>query len=86
MWLVFGSGDGPATGSVVQAEGGQSGEVQCAGSGQDVSQNAFFAAASGMSAAPGAAGEVADLAFDDGPVGPVVLLPGRILLAGFGVL
>ena len=73
-------------GSVVQAQGGQSGEVDGAGSGQDVGQDAFLAAASGFSAAPGAAGEVADLAFHDGPVRSVVLLPGRVLLAGFGVL
>jgi hypothetical protein len=70
----------------VQAEGGQAGEVEGAGSGQEVGQDAFFAAAAGFSAAPGAAGEVADLAFHDGPVGPVVLLLGRNLLAGFGVL
>jgi hypothetical protein len=85
-WLVFGSGDGPATGSVVHSEDGQAGEVEGAGAGQDVGQDAFLAAAPGFSAAPGAAGEVADLAFHDGPVGPVGVLPGRILLAGFGVL
>ena len=33
VWLVFGSGDGPAGGSVMQAQGGQSGEVNGAGSG-----------------------------------------------------
>ena len=36
--------------------------------------------------APAAAGEVADLAFHHGPIGSVVLLPGRILLAGLGLL
>ena len=46
----------------------------------------FVSAAAGFSGAPGAAGEVADLAFHDGPVGPVVLLPGRVFLAGLGVL
>src|SRR5271157_366844 len=85
-WLVVGSGDGPASASVVQSEGGQSGEVEGAGSGEDVGQDAFLAAAAGFSAAPGAAGEVADFAFHDGPVGSVVLLPGWVFLAGFGVL
>jgi hypothetical protein len=70
----------------MQAEGGQSGEVDGAGSGQDVGQDAFVSTAAGFSAAPGVAGEVADLAFHDGPVGPVCLPPGRILLARFGVL
>jgi hypothetical protein len=83
---VFGSGDRPADGSVVQAQGGQSGEVDGAGSGQDVGQDAFMSRASGFTGAPGAAGEVADLAFHHGQVGPVVRLPGRISLAGFGVL
>ena len=81
-----GSGDGPAGRSMVQAEGGQSVKVEGAGSGQYVGQDAFFAAAAGISAAPRTAGEVADLAFHHGAVGPVVLLPGRIPLAGFGVL
>src|SRR6202158_4066972 len=77
-----GSGDGPAGGFVVQAQDGQSGEVDDAGSGQDVGQDAFLAAAAGFSAAPGASGEVADLAFHDGTVLAVVL----VFLAGFGVL
>src|ERR1700692_3037939 len=72
-----GSGDGPAGGLVVQAQDGQSGEVDDAGSGQDVGQDAFPAAAAGFSAAPGASGEVADLAFHDGTGLAVVLLPGR---------
>src|ERR1700682_5240336 len=84
--LGAGSGDGPAGGFVVQAQDGQSGEVDDAGSGQDVGQDAFLAAAAGFSAAPGASGEVADLAFHDGTVLAVVLLPGRVLLTGFGVL
>ena len=71
---------------MVQAQGGQAGEVDGAGSGQDVGQDACVSAAAGFSAAPGAAGEVADLAFHDGPIRSVVLLPGRVLLAGFGVL
>ena len=71
---------------MVQAQGGQSGEVDGAGSGQDVGQDAFLSAASGFAAAPGAAGEVADLAFHDGPVRAVVLMPCRVFLAGFGVL
>ena len=75
-----------AGGSVVQAEGGESGEVDGAGSDPDVGQDAFVSAASGLTAAPRTAGEVADLALCDGPVCPVVLLPGRIPLAGFGVL
>ena len=48
-----GSGDGPAGGFVAQARGGQSGEVDDAGSGQDVGHDAFLAAAAGFSAAPG---------------------------------
>jgi hypothetical protein len=51
-----GSGDGPAGGFVVQAQDGQSGEVDDAGSGQDVGQDAFLAAATGFSAAPGSVG------------------------------
>ena len=82
----MGSGDGPAPGSVVQAHGGQSGEVDGAGSGQDVGQDAGVSAAAGFTGASGAAGEVADLAFHHGAMCPVVLLPGRIVLARFGVL
>ena len=61
-----GSGDGPASRSMVQAEGGQSVEVEGAGSGQNVGQDAFFAAAAGISATPRTVGEVADLAFHHG--------------------
>ena len=82
----MGSGDGPAPGCLVQAQGGQAGEVDGAGPGQDVGQDAFLTAASGFSAAPGTAGEVADLAFHHGPMCPVVLLPDRISLTCFGVL
>jgi hypothetical protein len=79
-------GDDPAVRSVVQAEEWPgAGEVEGAGSGQDVGQDSFCAAAEGFSATPGAAGEVADLAFHDGPVGPVALLPGRSLLAGLAM-
>lgn len=88
-WLTYplcGSGYGPACGFVVQAQGGQAGEVQDACSGQDVGQDAFASAASGFTGTPGAAGEVADLAFHDRTVLPVVLLPGRVFLAGLGVL
>ena len=81
MAVGFGSGDGPACGSVVQAQGGQSGEVDDAGSGQDVGQDAFLSAAAGCARTPGTAGEVADLAFHDGTMLPVVLLPGRVELA-----
>jgi hypothetical protein len=42
--------------------------------------------AAGLRGGPGAAGEVADLAFHHGAMCPVVLLPGRIPLARFGVL
>src|SRR5262249_22826260 len=52
----------------------------------DVGQDAFVSAAPSVSAAPRAAGEVADLAFHHGPICSVVLLPFRIPLAGFGVL
>ena len=79
-------GDGPAPGCVVQAQGGQSGEVDGAGSGQDVGQDAGASAAAGFSAAPGAVGEVADLAFHDGAMGAVGLLPDGVFLASFGVL
>ena len=70
----------------MQAQGGQAGEVDDAGSGQDVGQDVGVSAASGFTDAPGAVGEVADLAFHDGAVGPVGLLPGRVFLAGLGVL
>jgi hypothetical protein len=62
----------------MQAQGGQAGEVDGAGSGEDVGQVAFLAAAAGFSPAPGPAGELADLALHDGPVLPVGLLPGGI--------
>jgi hypothetical protein len=84
-WVV-GLGDGPAPGCVVQAQGGQSCEVDGAGSGQDVGQDAGVSAAAGFSAAPGAVGEVADLAFHDGAMGAVGLLPDGVFLASFGVL
>jgi hypothetical protein len=71
---------------VVQAQGGQSGEVDGASSGHNVGQDAFLPAAAGFSTAPGATGEVADLAFRYGPMRPVILLPVRIPLARFGVL
>ena len=83
---MVGLGDGPAPGCVVQAQGGQSGEVDGAGSGQDVGQDAGVSAAAGFSAAPGAVGEVADLAFHDGAMGAVGLLPDGVFLASFGVL
>src|SRR4029079_9003317 len=84
-WVV-GLGDGPAPGCVVQAQGGQSCEVDGAGSGQDVGQDAGVSAAAGFSAAPAAVGEVADLAFHDGAMGAVGLLPDGVFLASFGVL
>ena len=71
---------------MLQAQGGQPGEVDGASPGQDVGQDAFVAAAAGFSTSPGPTGEVADLAFHHGLIRPVVLLPGRIPLAGFGVL
>lgn len=51
----------------MQAQGGQAGEVDDAGSDQDVGQDAGVSAASGFTPAPGAVGEVADLALHDGP-------------------
>jgi len=83
---VVGLGDGPALGGGVQAQGGQSGEVDGAGSGHDVGQDAVRSAAAGFSPAPGPVGEVADLAFHDRAICPVGLLPGGVFLAGFGVL
>src|ERR1700682_3880495 len=80
--LEPGSGDGPAGGFVVQAQDGQSGEVDDAGSGHDVGQDAFSAAAAGFSATPGASGEVADLAFHHGTVLAVGLLASRGFLTG----
>jgi len=71
---------------VVQAQGGQASEVDGARSGQDVGQDAVVSAAPSVSAAPGAAGEVADLAFHHRPIRSVVLLPARIALARFCVL
>jgi hypothetical protein len=71
----------PSPGCVVQAQGGQSCEVDGAGSGQDVGQDAGVSAAAGFSAAPGAVGEVADLAFHDGAMGAVGLLPDGVFLA-----
>src|SRR5512133_1887236 len=80
------SGDCPALRSVVQAEGGEAGEVDRAGSGEDVGEDAGLAAASGVASAPGPAREVADLAFYDRAVCPVGLLPGRVALPVLGVL
>ena len=70
------SGDCPASGSVPQAQGCESGEVDRAGSGEDVGEDAGLTAAAGLAPAPGSSGEVADLAFDDRVVGAVGLLPG----------
>src|SRR5680860_1500087 len=81
-WL----GDGPAAGPVLEPEGGQAGEVDHAGSGEDVGEDAGLASAAGFAPAPRPPGEVADLAFHDGPVGAVGLLPVRVALAGFSVL
>ena len=80
-WL----GDGPAAGPVLEPEGGQAGEVDHAGSGEDVGEDAGLASAAGFAPAPRPPGEVADLAFHDGPVGAVGLLPVRVALAGLVV-
>jgi hypothetical protein len=48
--------NGPANGSVVQAQDGQAAKVDGARSGQDIGQDAFVSAAPRVSAAPGAAG------------------------------
>src|SRR6478736_6593622 len=48
----------------------QAGEFDGAGSGQDVGQYAGSSAAAGFSAAPEAAGDVADLAFHHGAIRP----------------
>jgi hypothetical protein len=70
----------------MQAQGGQSSEVDGSCSCQDVGQNAFLSAAPSLAATPGATGEVTDLAFHDRPIRSVIGLPVWIALAGFGVL
>ena len=76
------SGDGPAAGPVLEPEDGEAGEVDRAGSGKDVGEDAGLASASGFAPAPWPPGEVTDLAFHDRPVGAVGLLPVRLALAG----
>lgn len=69
---------------VGEAEGGESGEVDGGGEEGEVGGDAVPAAYAGASAAVAAAHEVGDFAFDFGSGGPVVGLPGGILLAGGG--
>ncbi len=70
----------PAGSVVAGAEDGEPGPVDGAGAGVKVGADAGQPAGAGFAAAPGPAGEVGDLPLDDGPFGPVTVLPGRFLL------
>ena len=70
----------------MQAEHGQAGPVEDAGPGGHVGPDPFQPAGAGLAPAPGSAGEVGDLALDDGAVGPVSGLPLLALLGGLGPL
>src|SRR6202042_1121744 len=76
----------PADLAVFESEDGKPGPVERGGAGNKVSGDAGHAAGAGSPAAPGPAGEVGDLALDDGPVSAVGLLPGRVTLDGAGTL
>src|SRR6516225_1199071 len=76
----------PAGLVVVEPEDREAGPVEGSGAGDQVGGDAGQAAGTGPPAAPGATGEVGDLALDDGPVGFVALLPGGIALGGAGAL
>src|SRR5215471_12108921 len=76
----------PAGLAMSEAEDREPGPVEGCGAGDKVSCDAGQAPGAGVAAAPGPAGEMGDLALDDGPVGAVALLPGRIPLGGAGAL
>src|SRR5215468_7170500 len=76
----------PAGLLVAEPEDREAGPVEGCGAGDEVGGDAGQAAGAGPPAAPGPAGEVGDLALDDGPVGAVALLPGRVALGGAGAL
>src|SRR5262249_49345298 len=76
----------PATLVVVEPEDCKPGPVEGAGAGDKVSGDAGQSTGAGPPPTPGPAGEVRDLALDDGPVRPVALLPGRVFLGGAGAL
>src|SRR5207247_676208 len=68
------------------AEHGQTCEVDGGGSGVDVGSYAAQTATSSFAAAPESAGDVRELAFHHGPVGPVALGPfGRGLFGAGGL-
>src|SRR5215468_2606766 len=71
---------------VAEPEDREPGPVERSGAGDQVGGDAGQAAGAGPPTAPGPAGEVGDLALDDGPVRFVALLPGRVALGGAGAL
>src|SRR5215471_8814421 len=76
----------PAVLVAVEPEDREPGPVEGPGPGEEVGGDAGQAAGAGLPAAPGPAGEVGDLALDDGPVRFVALLPGWVALGGAGAL
>src|SRR6516165_11475867 len=76
----------PAVLVAVEPEDREPGPVEGPGPGEEVGGDAGQAAGAGPPAAPGPAGEVRDLALDDGPVRFVALLPGWVALGSAGTL
>src|SRR5271169_2524303 len=74
----------PGAVPVVNTEHAEAGQVDRGGEQGEVGGNLDQSADAGAAAAVAAAHEVADLALDLGPGGPVVSLPGRVCLADAG--
>ncbi len=83
LWNGWG---GPPSGVVVESGGGEAGEVDRSSAGDEVTKHAGGASGSCFSSAVGAAGEVADFAFDFRAGCPIVGLPVRVGLISFGLL
>jgi hypothetical protein len=72
--------DCPGAVAVGDSEHAEAGQVDRSGKQAEVSGDLDQSADAGAAAAVAAAHQVADLAFDLGPGGPVVRLPGRVSL------
>ena len=77
-----GSSENPSVAIMAQSKRGQTGPVDGSGSGVEVGGNASQRTGSCPTSSPRSADEVGDLAFDDGPIGPVALGPAGLCLFG----